>query len=84
MPARAASPSRASASSPLPPSPPQEVIEPAYKMLMFYLRHLCYAYDRLEGKSKDVPGLKEIFGSSSGQLPGKVLPPPLIGECSKA
>ena len=51
----------------------KEIIEPAYRMLVFYLRHLCYAYGALEGKARDVPGLKEIFGSAHAQLPGKVL-----------
>ena len=49
-----------------------EVIEPSYTVCMFYLRHLCYAYDSLpQGRSKDVPGLHGLFGYA--QLPGKVL-----------
>jgi hypothetical protein len=52
----------------------QQVIEPAYQMLSFYLRHLAVAYDNLpKGRERDVPGLREIFGSDHSQLPGKVI-----------
>ena len=51
----------------------KEIIEPAYRMLVFYLRHLCYAYGALDERARNVPGLKEIFGSAHAQLPGKVL-----------
>jgi len=52
----------------------EQVIEPAYQMLSFYLRHLAVAYDSLpKDRSRDVPGLREIFGSEHSQLPGKVI-----------
>ena len=52
----------------------RDVIEPAYQMMAFYLRHLCYDYAELpDGPDKEVKGLKEIFGAQSLYLPGKVL-----------
>jgi len=49
----------------------QQVIEPAYQLLAFYLRNLAVEYDNLKAKERVVPGLHELFGSS--QLPGKVV-----------
>ena len=49
----------------------QQVIEPAYQLLSFYLRNLALAYDNLKGKDKVVPGLHDLFGQDT--LPGKVV-----------
>jgi hypothetical protein len=80
-----------------------QVIEPAYQMLSFYLRHLAVSCacplgpllacslvlrvslllrvlsragaddDLPKGREREVPGLREIFGSENSQLPGKVI-----------
>mmetsp|Transcript_2115 Transcript_2115/g.13769 ORF Transcript_2115/g.13769 Transcript_2115/m.13769 type:complete len:298 (+) Transcript_2115:63-956(+) len=53
----------------------KEVIEPAYRVLCFHVKHLCYAYDELPEEAKDVPGMKDIFGVTHSKLPGKVIRP---------
>lgn len=49
----------------------ENVIEPAYQLMMFYLRSLCLEYEKLsdEDKPKAVPEMAMLFGEANLTLP---------------
>eukprot|EP00241_Pyramimonas_parkeae_P002062 CAMPEP_0114253312 /NCGR_PEP_ID=MMETSP0058-20121206/16319_1 /TAXON_ID=36894 /ORGANISM="Pyramimonas parkeae, CCMP726" /LENGTH=490 /DNA_ID=CAMNT_0001367337 /DNA_START=270 /DNA_END=1742 /DNA_ORIENTATION=+ len=49
----------------------ENVIEPVYQLMMFYLRALCLDYEKLadEEKAQMVPELSQLFGEDTERLP---------------
>ena len=53
-----------------------KVAQPLYQEMSEVLRPLCEAYAKREEDELDVPGLRDVFGTSK-RLPGKVIGKPV-------